>query len=191
MDERVGRVVSPSHGVPDVMGVSDDDALLERIGAGDERAFSEIWDRYGRAVLAVCVMELRDHGLAEDATQEAFTRIWRRAHRFDRRRGSAAPWILTVARNAARNVARRRRPVVPLEHDARPAEGHEERVVDRFWVEAALARLSAPERQVIHLAFYADLTHSQIAARLGQPLGTVKSRLRRALGRLADHEAAP
>ena len=80
--------------------------LLRRVALGAEQALRDLWARYGRAVFGVCHVELRDVGAAEDATQETFLKIWRRADQFDPRRGTAPAWILTVARNSARNIAR-------------------------------------------------------------------------------------
>jgi RNA polymerase sigma-70 factor (ECF subfamily) len=190
------RRVGPSHlggpsGQPLPAGEPGDNELLRQVGLGSESAFRTLWHRYGRAVYGVCHLELRDATAAEDATQEAFTRIWRRAGQFDPGRGAAPAWVLTVARNAARNIARTRRPTEDIHDHAQGAdEGHEQRVADRFWVEAALDHLSPDELRVIRLAFFEDLSHSQIAGRIGEPLGTVKTRIRRALGRLADMEPA-
>ena len=178
--------VAPTSGVAPPPGTPTDNELLRAIGLGSESAFRDLWARYGRAIYGVCRAELRNGGGAEDATQEAFLRIWRRADQFDPRRGSAPAWILTVARNAARNVARVRVPLAALPDETESIEGHEQRVVDAFWVEAALAHLSEDERQAVRMAFFDDLSHSQIAQRTGDPLGTVKARIRRALGRLAD-----
>ena len=167
--------------------VSDAD-LLRSIALGGEMGLRELWDRYGRAVLGVCRAELRDPTAAEDATQEAFTRIWRSAGSFDPARGAASSWILTVARNAARNVARSRKPTEPLGEHHAVGDEHESRVADRFWVEGALAQLSPLEARYVRMSFFDGLTHSQIAASTGTPIGTVKTRIRRALGRLADLE---
>ena len=178
--------VPPSHTVAQPPVAPSDHELLRAIGHGSESAFRDLWARYGRAVYGVCRAELRDDGGAEDATQEAFLRIWRRADQFDPRRGAAPAWILTVARNAARNIARIRVPIAALPDDTDNIEGHEQRVVDAFWVESALTHLPDEERRMIRMAFFDDLSHSQIAQRTGDPLGTVKARIRRALGRLAD-----
>jgi RNA polymerase sigma-70 factor (ECF subfamily) len=129
---------------------------------------------------------LRDPEAAEDATQEAFVRIWRGAATVDEGKGDPAAWLFVVARNAARNVARVRVPTPATVPETVGEEGHEEALIDRFWVDGALERLPEGEREVVVLAYFADLSHTQIAARLGQPLGTVKSRIRRALGRMAD-----
>lgn len=162
---------------------ASDAELLQLVAGGSEAAFVALWARSGAAVYSVCRRVLVDRDSAEDAAQEAFVRIWRNANQFDPRRGSAAAWMYTIARNAALNLARIRHPVprdTPPEtyRDADPAE--------RFWLEASLARLSEGERAALELAYFEDLTHSQVAQRLDVPLGTVKARIRRALGRLAD-----
>jgi len=160
--------------------------LLELIAEGSEAAFSALWDRYGRAVYRVCRGVLRDPQAAEDATQEAFVRIWRGAPSVDASKGNPAAWLFVVARNAARNVARVRVPTPSVLSETDGEDSHEHALIDRFWVDGAIERLSESEREVIVLAYFADLSHSQIATELGQPLGTVKSRIRRALGRMAD-----
>lgn len=164
---------------------SDGD-LLRRIGRGDEEAFGEIWNRYGAAMYAACAMVLGPGASAEDAVQEAFTRIWRKARQFDPDRGAPAAWLLTIARNAARNIARVRVPAPTDAAPQTPTDDHSGAVADRFAVERALAALGPSEQEVIQLAFFDDLSHTQIAARLGLPLGTVKARIRRALGQMAD-----
>jgi RNA polymerase sigma-70 factor (ECF subfamily) len=120
----------------------------------------------------------------EDCEQEVFARIWRKAALFDAERGSAAAWLLTLARRTAVNVRGARRAPLPLEHEQ---AGHVAAPVDveSFWLEAGLARLSERERTVIELAYYDDLSESAIARRLRVPLGSVKSWKRRGLNRLA------
>ena len=162
---------------------ASDAELLQLAAGGSEAAFVALWARSGAAVYSVCRRILVDEDSAEDAAQEAFVRIWRNAKQFDPRRGTAAAWMYTIARNAALNLARIRHPVpqeTPPEtyQDADPA--------DRFWLETSLARLSERERTALELVYFEDLTHSQVAQRLDVPLGTVKARIRRALGRLAD-----
>lgn len=162
---------------------ASDAELLRLVAGGSEVAFVALWARSGAAVYSVCRRILVDPDSAEDAAQEAFVRIWRNARQFDPRRGSAAGWMYTIARNSALNLARIRHPIpreTPPEtyRDADPADG--------FWLETSLARLSDAERTALELAYFEDLTHSQVAQRLDVPLGTVKARIRRALGRLAD-----
>ncbi len=163
-----------------------DEELLRLVGEGSETAFRALFDRYGSAVYRVCREVVRDDEIAEDAAQEAFVRVWRNARSVDVRRGTPAAWLMTVARNAARNVARVRVPF-PTEVEDRPDPSPgEDALLDRLWVESALGRLPEDERLAIELAYFSDLSHSQIAARLDEPLGTIKTRLRRAMGRLAD-----
>lgn len=163
-----------------------DAELFRLIAGGSEVAFEALWRRYGAAVLALCRSILRDPEAAEDATQEAFARAWRAAATVDPRRGEPVAWLMTVARNSALNVARVTRPE-PVAHVNEAADpGAEVEMVDRLWLQGALTRLPEREQEVIGLAYFADLSHSQVAGRIGEPLGTVKSRIRRALGRLAE-----
>ena len=162
---------------------ASDAELLRLVAEGSEAAFVALWARSGAAVYSVCRRVLVDRDSAEDATQEAFVRIWRNAKQFDPRRGSAAAWMYTIARNTALNLSRIRHPV-PQET---PADTYQDAdPADHFWLETSLARLSEGERSVLELAYFEDLTHGQVAQRLDLPLGTVKARIRRALGRLAD-----
>ena len=160
------------------------------MGGGDAAAFSELWTRLGRPVLALAMRELGERPAAEDATQDTFATIWRAAGTFDPERGSALAWIFTIARNAARDIARRRRiPPVPDAPDvedttAGPAE-QAARSEDRFVVQTALAGLSPKNREVIELADDEGLSQTEIAARIEVPLGTVKTRTRNALAKLA------
>jgi len=162
---------------------ASDVELLQAIAAGSEAAFEELRSRYGRAVAGVCRTVAGSD--REDCEQEVFARIWRKAALFDPGRGSAAAWLLTVARRTALNVqVRRRPPVMSLESElvvgaAEPPD------VEAFWLDAALARLSERERTVIELAYYRDLSERAIAKRLRVPLGSVKSWKRRGLNRLA------
>jgi RNA polymerase sigma-70 factor (ECF subfamily) len=165
-----------------------DQLLLAEVAHGSETAFRAIWERFGGTLYRVCREVLIDPEAAEDATQETFIRIWRSAGTFDPRRGEPAAWLVTIARNAARNVARVRVPLPSevLEEAADPSIRGEEGTVDRVWLEGSLTRLPTDERTVIELAYFGDLSHTQVAARLDQPLGTVKTRIRRGLSRLAD-----
>jgi RNA polymerase sigma-70 factor, ECF subfamily len=163
----------------------DDAELFRLVAGGSEVAFEALWRRYGAAVLALCRSILRDPEAAEDATQEAFARVWRYAATVDPRRGEPVAWLMTVARNSALNVARvtRPEPVAPGNEAGPTAEPE---IVDRLWLQGALTRLTDREREVIGLAFFSGLSHVQVADRIGEPLGTVKSRIRRALLRLAE-----
>jgi RNA polymerase sigma-70 factor, ECF subfamily len=161
---------------------ASDVELLGAIASGSELAFEELRDRYGSAVERVCrAVAGRER---EDCEQEVFARVWSKAALFDPARGSAAAWLLTLARRTALNQLAARRPPTPVDQDpvAGVAEAHD---VDAFWLETALARLSERERTVIELVYYGDLSESAIARRLSVPLGSVKSWKRRGLNKLA------
>jgi RNA polymerase sigma-70 factor, ECF subfamily len=169
--------------------LSDGD-LLERVGAGDRDAFEELYGRYARPVLGLALRRLGDRGRAEDALQDAFAAVWRSASSYDRRRGNGGAWLYTVARNAIVDGARRR-PEPAMEPPDEPSDesGPPERA-EASWlswrVHAALGRLPEHERPVIELAYWSGLSQSEIAELLQIPLGTVKTRTRSALARLAD-----
>ena len=168
-----------------------DGELLERVGAGDGDAFDELYRRYTRPVLGLALRRLRDRGRAEDAVQDAFAAVWRSAHSYDPARGSGAAWLYTVARNAIVDGARRR-PEPPAEVVAdEPAvgAGPDERA-EASWlawrVHRAIGELPEQEREVLELAYWSELSQSEIAERLHIPLGTVKTRTRTGLARLAS-----
>jgi RNA polymerase sigma-70 factor, ECF subfamily len=171
---------TPSDGSAPAPRRATDAELLRAVAAGNEPAFEELRGRYGPAVKRVCRTMWGSDG--EDCEQEVFARIWRKADLFDPARGSAAAWLLTVARRTALNLRTARR-AMPLEH-AHVADAAEPDL-DAFWLDAALARLSERERTVIELAYYSDLSESAIARRLRAPVGSVKSWKRRGLNRLA------
>jgi RNA polymerase sigma-70 factor (ECF subfamily) len=167
-----------------------DGELVQRIGEGDREAFEELYRRFARPVLGLAVRRLRDRGRAEDATQETFTAIWRSAGTYRPERGPGAPWLYTVARNAIINQTRiRTEPTaeVPDAPSDRPGpDEHAESDWVSWRVHRALERLPEHERATIELAYWSELSQSEIAARLNIPLGTVKTRTRRALARLAE-----
>jgi RNA polymerase sigma factor (sigma-70 family) len=161
---------------------ASDVELLRAIAKGSEPAFEELRARYRRAVERVCRTVSGTE--REDCEQEVFARVWGKAALFDPARGSAAAWLLTLARRTALNQLAARRPPTPVD-PAPTADAVEPADIDAFWLETALARLSEQERTVIGLAYYDDLTESAIAERLRVPLGSVKSWKRRGLNRLA------
>jgi RNA polymerase sigma-70 factor, ECF subfamily len=171
-------------------GELTDGELIERVGDGDRAAFEELYRRYTRPVLGLALRRLGDRGRAEDAVQEAFAAIWRSASSFDAERGQGGAWLYTVARNAIVDGARRR-PEPPMEPPDDPSDeaGPPERA-EAAWlswrVHGALERLPEHERPVIELAYWGGLSQSEISAFLDVPLGTVKTRTRSALSRLAD-----
>ncbi len=159
-----------------------DAELLRAIGRGSEPAFEELCCRYRRAIEWACRPIVGAD--LEDCAQEVFVRVWRKAPLYDGGRGSAAAWLLTLARRTALNFRQARRAPVPIAF-VEEAVAVEAPDVDRFWLDAALARLPERERLVIKLAYFHDLSQSAIATELGVPLGSVKSWTRRGLNRLA------
>ncbi len=168
----------------------DDAELLEACAGGDERALGSLYDRYGRRAYGLALRVLRDPGLAEDAVQDAFLAVWRRAATYDPARGTASTWILTLVHRRAVDLVRREQRVTTLPPELEaplvPFDGIAEDVVLRSEVQAALRLLSTAEREVIDLAYWVGLTQSQIATALGIPPGTVKSRTFSALTKLRD-----
>jgi len=167
-----------------------DSELIERVGDGDRDAFEELYRRYTRPVLGLALRRLGDRGRAEDALQEAFAAIWRSASSYDRARGQGGAWLYTVARNAIVDGARKRpEPPMDAPEEASPEEGPDERA-EASWlawkVHSAIELLPDHERPVIELAYWGGLSQSEISAFLNVPLGTVKTRTRGALARLAD-----
>ena len=167
-----------------------DGQLIERVAAGDRRAFDELYRRYSRAVLGLALRRLGDRGRAEDAAQEAFVAVWRSARTYDPSRGSGAPWLYAVARNAVTDGQRRTpTPVAELEDrpGSDPDPSDEAEASWTAWrVHRALEVLPEHERPVIELAYWSGLSQSEVAEQLGIPLGTIKTRTRSALARLAD-----
>jgi RNA polymerase sigma-70 factor (ECF subfamily) len=174
------------------VGRSDltDGELIERVGGGDRDAFEELYRRYTRPVLGLALRRLGDRGRAEDALQEAFAAIWRSASSYDPARGQGGAWLYTVARNAIVDGARKR-PEPPMDAPEKPSpEGGPDERAEASWlawrVHSAIEVLPEHERPVIELAYWGGLSQSEIADFLGIPLGTVKTRTRSALARLAD-----
>jgi RNA polymerase sigma-70 factor (ECF subfamily) len=168
-----------------------DAELIADVGGGDRIAFEELYRRYARSVLGIALRRIGDRGRAEDATQETFASIWRSASRFDPSRGEATSWLYTVARNAIVDGLRRRRelPVDEAPEIAAPEPGPDD-AVEQGWVSwrvhRALEVLPEQERSLVELAYWGGLSQSEIAEYLSIPLGTVKTRTRSALRRLAD-----
>ncbi|HJU46989.1 MAG TPA: sigma-70 family RNA polymerase sigma factor [Gaiellaceae bacterium] len=167
-----------------------DGELITRVAAGDHASFEELYRRYARAILGLARRRLGDPGRAEDATQEAFAAIWRSARSYDPLRGSGAPWLYAVARNAVTDGLRRRPDPVAEPPDVASEEAGPGERAEQSWVawqvHRAFASLPPHERQVIELAYWRGLSQSEIAAELDIPLGTVKTRTRSALARMAD-----
>ena len=174
----------------DSLEFRSDGELIRRTGAGDREAFEELYRRFARPVLGLAVRRLRDRSRAEDATQETFAAIWRSAATYRPERGAGAAWLYGVARNAIINQTRIR--VEPTEEVPDLPSGQPEppERAESDWVSwrvhRAVERLPERERTLIEFAYWTGLSQSEIANRLGIPLGTVKTRTRSALARLAE-----
>lgn len=160
-----------------------DAALLAQVAAGDrDRALMALYRGHGGAVLRLGVRELGDRGQAEDLVQETFVRVWRSAERFDPELSTPRGWILMIARRVVIDLRRRAavRPRGTAFEDAPELAAPDEDVLERLArsdaVDAALAGLDAPHREVLELSFRCDLPNAEIAERLGVPVGTVRSR---------------
>jgi RNA polymerase sigma-70 factor (ECF subfamily) len=176
--------------MPVAMATTESDSrLIERVGHGDRDAFDQLYRRFARPVLAMAVRQLGDNGRAEDAAQETFAAVWRSARSYRSERGSASAWLYAVARHAIIDRARQKREQ-PAEIPDEPSEsaGPPERAEDSWlaWrVHSALEQLPERERVVIELAYWSGLSQTEIASYLDVPLGTVKTRTRTGLARLA------
>ena len=182
----------PSESVQQPVDDSPSDAqLLARVGESDREAFEILYGRYVRPVFGLALRRLGDRGHAEDAVQEAFAAIWRSASTYRPERGAAGGWLYTVARNAIVDRLRRNGPAVDAElpelASAEPGPAQRAEDSDVAWrVHRALEELQPREREVIELAYWSGMSQSEVAQYLHLPLGTVKTRTRSALARLAS-----
>jgi RNA polymerase sigma factor (sigma-70 family) len=170
-----------------------DEALVSLVASSDDEALAELYDRFGGVAYGLALRILRDDALAQDAVQDAFLGVWRTADRFLPERAKASTWILTLVHRRAVDLVRREnvRRGEPLEHAPEPAapetvEGEATLGFQRRVVQEALKGLPPEQREALELAYYGGLTQSQLAERLGQPLGTIKSRMFMGLARLRD-----
>jgi RNA polymerase sigma-70 factor (ECF subfamily) len=183
--------------VPRELAHLSDEALVALVARSEQVALAELYDRLGRVAFGVAVRIVRDESLAQDAVQEAFLAVWRSAPRFVPERGSARTWVLTLVHRRAVDLVRReeRRRSDPVERAPEPAgEGIAEDALlrmERERVQAALSRLPDQQREALELAYYGGFTQSELAERLGQPLGTIKSRMFNGLSRLRELLAEP
>jgi RNA polymerase sigma-70 factor (ECF subfamily) len=162
-----------------------DDSLLRRVSEQDQSAMAKLFDRYGGMVYSVALRVLRDTGSAEDLLQEVFFQLWRNPTSFVSSRGSLGAWLLVVARNRAIDILRRRRPMESV--DDHPLSSREnlasdvERSAMMQKVRSVLTVLPPEQRNAVELAYFEGLSQTEIADRTGDPLGTVKTRIRLAL----------
>lgn len=163
----------------------DDAALIARLRAGDESAMSDLYDRYSGVVYGVALRVLRDTTAAEDLLQEVFLQLWRRPQSFNADRGRLAPWLAVIARNRAIDMLRKRPPENDIsELPIATAVDLEDAAVERLAIDkvrGVLSGLPPEQRKALEMAFFEGMTHTEIAAKTGDPLGTVKTRIRSAL----------
>ena len=172
-----------------------DEALVALVARGDEQALAELYDRVGRIAYGLACRVLRDDRLAEDAVQEAFLGVWRTAAGFSAERGKASTWILTLVHRRAVDLVRReeRRRAEPFDESTAKEQTGGASAEDAAWlqfervrVQEALKQLPDAQREAIELAYYGGFSQSELAERLGQPLGTIKSRMFAGLARLRE-----
>ena len=164
--------------------------LIEQMAQGDAEAFGRFYDRYAPLVFGFALRLLRERADAEDLLQEVFLQVWREAGRYSKDRGSPEAWIVTMTRSRGidrlRAIRRKDRSLVPIEEPVGEVEGRSVGLESeaRLTVLGALASIPESQRKVLELAYFDGLTQSEIAARLEEPLGTVKTRMRTGIGRL-------
>jgi RNA polymerase sigma-70 factor, ECF subfamily len=164
---------------------ADDMGLLTRIQSGDQEAMSALFDRYGTMVYSVALRVLKDTGEAEDVMQEIFVQMWKNPSAFVSGRGSLGGWLVVVARNRSIDVIRRRRPSEPVELFALPSSTNLAQEAERNSllekIRGVMLSLPVEQQKSVELAFFEGLSHSEISEKTGDPLGTVKTRIRLAL----------
>jgi RNA polymerase sigma factor (sigma-70 family) len=169
-----------------------DEALVALCARSEQTALAELYDRYGRPAYGLALRVLRDEALAEDAVQDGFMAVWKTATRFAPERGKASTWILTIVHRRAVDVVRREQRRRADSLDVAPEQGGGA-ADDEAWlrlqrerVQAALRQLPDQQREALELAYYGGFTQSELAERLGQPIGTIKSRMFMGLARLRE-----
>ena len=182
-----------------------DREILAQVARGDQRAFGKLYDRLSSSLYSLAVRMLGDSSEAQDALQEVFLQIWRRAAAYDAEQSSVFSWAVLMTRSRVidrlRARGRRLRVIVTSTDDvtaevapasasgAESAADTVSRNEEAVRVRLSLTKLPAEQREAIELAFFNDLTHDEIAAQLGQPLGTIKARIRRGLLKLRERSA--
>jgi RNA polymerase sigma factor (sigma-70 family) len=173
---------------------AEDVSLLARVRDGDERALEALHARYAGALYSLARQVTRSERSAEDVVQEVFIAVWRSAERFDPAKGSVSAWLFALARHKAIDAVRREMTVqkrtveadLTLEEAPDDVDAETWRRIQGEQVREAIGRLPASQREALELAFFAGLTHVEVAERLQIPLGTAKTRIRTALLRLRD-----
>ena len=169
----------------DPNAMTSDAVLVTASRSGDQGAMAALYDRYSSIVYSVALRVLQDTGAAEDVLQDIFMQLWRNPGAFDASRGNMAAWLAVIARNRAIDALRRRHPenniediVVSVEPNL-ASEADRSRTMDK--VRGALQEMPPPQRTALEMAYFEGLTHSEIAGKTGEPLGTIKTRIRTGL----------
>jgi RNA polymerase sigma-70 factor (ECF subfamily) len=164
---------------------ASDLSLIAAVRSGDESAMAALYDRYSGIVYSVALRVLGDTAAAEDVLQEVFMQLWKNPGVFDSSRGNLGAWLAVIARNRAIDGLRKRRPETDVEDVIVSVEpdmsGDAERSRAMEKVRSALSAMPAAQRSALELAYFEGLSHSEIAAKIGEPLGTVKTRIRAGL----------
>jgi RNA polymerase sigma-70 factor (ECF subfamily) len=169
----------------DFKAASPDTALVSAIRAGDQNAMATLYDRYSSIVYSVALRVLGNTGAAEDVQQDVFMQLWRNPGAFDASRGNLGAWLAVIARNRAIDALRKRKPEDDVEDGVLSVVPDMAAEADRVRIAAkvreVLAALPATQRATLEMAYYEGLTHTEIAAKTGEPLGTIKTRIRAGL----------
>jgi RNA polymerase sigma-70 factor, ECF subfamily len=170
---------------PEKSGISPDLATVTAMKSGSQSALAELYDRYSGIVYAVALRVLGDAGAAEDILQEVFLQLWRNPGAFDAARGSLGAWLAVITRNRAIDALRRRKPETDIEDVilavAPDLAGAADRSRAAEKVRGALSAMPGPQRSALEMAYFEGMSHSEIASKTGEPLGTIKTRIRSGL----------
>lgn len=176
---------SPERQCPEGQGVAPDLAMVTALKAGDQSAVAQLYDRYSSVVYAVALRVLGDTGAAEDVLQEVFLQLWRNPAAFDAARGTLGSWLAVIARHRAIDFLRKRKPETDLEDVIVSVSPDLAREADRSRVaeevRGVIGAMPPPQRSALEMAYFEGLSHSEIAGKTGEPLGTIKTRIRTGL----------
>jgi RNA polymerase sigma-70 factor (ECF subfamily) len=169
----------------DRLQAAKDELLLDRVRSNDQGAMADIFDRYGSLVYSVSLRVLKDPGQAEDVMQEIFFQLWKNPNTFVQGRGSLGAWLAVVARNRAIDVLRRRKPTDSVDEVVLVSKTNISSEIERNImmekIRELMKSLPSEQQKSVELAFFEGLSHAEVAAKTGDPLGTVKTRIRLAL----------
>ena len=170
---------------PQRQDVPADQALVTGLKSGDQRATADLYDRYASVVYAVALRVLGDTGAAEDVLQEVFLQLWRNPNAFDAARGSLGCWLAVIARNRAIDSLRKRRPETDIEDVvlsvAPDLAGDADRARAAEKVRGVMGTMAPAQRSALEMVYWEGMSHSEIADKTGEPLGTIKTRIRAGL----------